>query len=100
MEESTFNRVKGIILELVDDIDESEIANDSHMIDTLGIDSLNLLDILFTVDKKFDIKIPLEEWTTQSNDGEVDTNYYWRLDNFCQRVDELVVEKTRKDQEL
>ena len=56
------------------------------------IDSLDLLDFLYEVDKVFGVRIPLEEWTDKVNEG-ADSDHYFLLTNFCDRVDELVVAK-------
>ena len=45
------------------DIPLENIKPEAHAIDDLGIDSLDFLDIVFALDKKFGIKIPLEAWT-------------------------------------
>jgi len=47
---------------------------DSHAINDLGIDSLDFLDIAFAIDKAFGIKLPLEQWTQEVNDGKATTD--------------------------
>ena len=39
--------------------------------DDLGIDSLDFLDVAFAIDKAFGIKMPLEQWTQEVNEGGV-----------------------------
>ena len=55
------------------DVEEGEgaITPESHAIDDLGIDFLAFLDIAFAIDKAFGIKLPLEQWTQEVNEGEV-----------------------------
>ena len=65
---STFETVAGIISETCD-IPREKITPASHAIDDLGIDSLAFLDIAFAVDKAFGIKLPLEQWTQEVNEG-------------------------------
>ena len=62
---------------------------ESHTIDDLGIDSLDFLDIVFAIDKEFGIKIPLEQWTQEVNEGKVSTEEYFVLKNLCAKIDEL-----------
>ena len=69
------------------------ITPESHTIDDLGIDSLDFLDIVFAIDKAFGIKIPLEQWTQEVNDGKVPTEEYFVLKNLCAKIDELVAAK-------
>jgi acyl carrier protein len=85
---ATFDKVADIIAE-TSEIDRDTITPESHTIDDLGIDSLDFLDIVFAIDKEFGIKIPLEQWTQEVNDGEVSTEEYFVLKNLCAKIDEL-----------
>ena len=89
---ATFERVADIIAETAD-IPRDKITPESHAIDDLGIDSLAFLDIAFAVDKAFGIKLPLEKWTQEVNDGKASTEQYFVLKNLCARIDELVAAK-------
>ena len=66
-----------------------EIAPQSRIERDLGIDSLDFLDIVFAIDKEFGIKIPLEKWTQEVNEGKVSTEEYFVLKNLCAKIDEL-----------
>jgi acyl carrier protein len=90
---STFDTVAGIISETCD-IPREKIKPESHAINDLGIDSLDFLDIAFAIDKAFGIKMPLEQWTQDVNDGKATTDHYFQLNNLCSRIDELVVAKS------
>jgi acyl carrier protein len=85
---STFDRVADIIAE-TSEIDRDQITPESHTIDDLGIDSLDFLDIVFAIDKEFGIKIPLEKWTQQVNEGAATTEEYFVMKNLCAKIDEL-----------
>src|SRR5262249_56996328 len=69
---STFDTVANIISETCD-ISRENIKPESHAINDLGIDSLDFLDIAFAIDKAFAIKLPLERWTQEVNDGTATT---------------------------
>ncbi len=86
---TTFDKVADIISE-TSEIPREEIGLESHTIDDLGIDSLDFLDIVFAVDKEFSIKIPLEAWTQEVNDGKASTEEYFVMKNLCAKIDELV----------
>ena len=73
---ATFDKVADIIAE-TSEIDRETITPESHTIDDLGIDSLDFLDIVFAIDKEFGIKIPLEQWTQEVNEGKVSTEEYF-----------------------
>ena len=89
---STFDTVANIISETCD-IERDKIKPESHAIDDLGIDSLDFLDIAFAIDKAFGIKMPLEQWTQEVNDGKATTEQYFVLGNLCTRIDELIAAK-------
>jgi len=89
---STFETVADIISEICD-IPRENIAPDSHAIDDLGIDSLDFLDVAFAIDKAFDIKMPLEKWIQDVNDGKATTEQYFVMKNLCSRIDELIAAK-------
>jgi acyl carrier protein len=92
MMSSTFEQVATIIAETCD-IPRDTITPESHAIDDLGIDSLDFLDIAFAIDKAFGIKLPLEKWTQEVNDGKATTEQYFVLKNLSARIDELVAAK-------
>ncbi|WP_159586009.1 acyl carrier protein [Chelativorans xinjiangense] len=89
---TTFDKVADIIAE-TSEIDRDKITLESHTIDDLGIDSLDFLDIVFAIDKEFGIKVPLEQWTQEVNDGKVATEEYFVMKNLCAKIDGLVAAK-------
>ena len=90
---TTFDKVADIIAETCD-IPRETITPDSHAIDDLKIDSLDFLDIAFAIDKAFGIKLPLEQWTQEVNEGKVPAEEYFVLKNLCARIDELIAAKS------
>jgi acyl carrier protein len=92
MMSSTYDQIANIIAETCD-IPRDTIKPESHAIDDLGIDSLDFLDIAFAIDKAFGIKMPLEKWTQEVNDGKATTEQYFVLKNLADRIDELVAAK-------
>ena len=89
---STFDRVADNIAE-TSEIDRAQITPESHTIDDLGIDSLDFLDIVFAIDKEFGIKVPLEKWTQEVNDGKAPAEEYFVMKNLCAKIDGLVATK-------
>jgi acyl carrier protein len=89
---STFDTVANIIAETCD-IPRETITPESHSINDLGIDSLDFLDIAFAIDKAFGIKLPLEQWTQEVNEGKTPADHYFVLKNLSSRIDELVTAK-------
>ena len=91
---STFDKVADIIAD-TSEIDRDSITPESHTIDDLGIDSLDFLDIVFAIDKEFGIKVPLEKWTQEVNDGKASTDQYFVMKNLCAKIDDLVAAKAK-----
>jgi acyl carrier protein len=89
---TTYDKVAEIIAETCD-IPPDNIKPESHAIRDLEIDSLDFLDIAFAIDKAFGIKLPLEQWTQEVNDGKASTDQYFVLKNLSARIDELIAAK-------
>ncbi len=89
---STFETVAGIIAD-TSDIERDTITPESHAINDLGIDSLDFLDVAFAIDKSFGIKMPLEQWTAEVNEGKVSSDEYFVIKNLCANIDKLVAAK-------
>ena len=89
---STFETVADINSEICD-IPRENNAPGSHVIDDLGIDSLDFLDVAFAIDQAFGIKMPLEKWVQEINDGKATTEQYFVLEKLCARIDELIAAK-------
>jgi acyl carrier protein len=89
---TTYDKVAEIIAETCD-IPRETIKPESHATKDLEIDSLDFLDIAFAIDKAFGIKLPLEQWTQEVNDGTASTDTYFVLKNLSTRIDELIAAK-------
>jgi acyl carrier protein len=89
---STFDTVANIIAETCD-IERATIQPGSNAFSDLGIDSLDFLDVAFAIDKTFGIKMPIEQWTQEVNDGKAAAEQYFVLKNLCARIDDLVAAK-------
>lgn len=50
-------------------LDEDEVELDARLIDDLGAESLDFLDIVFRLERAFDIKIPRGGVESQARDG-------------------------------
>jgi acyl carrier protein len=89
---ATFDKVADIIAE-ISGIDRATITPQSHAINDLGIDSLDFLDVAFAIDKAFGIKMPLEQWTQEVNEGGKSGDEYFVLTGLCNNIDKLVAAK-------
>ena len=57
---SVEQRVKKIVADILG-IDEEEISRDSLFVDDLGVESLDVVEMIATMEEEFDIEIPDEE---------------------------------------
>jgi acyl carrier protein len=89
---STFDTIAGIIAETCD-IPRDKITPESHAINDLGIDSLDFLDVAFAIDKAFGIKMPLEKWTQEVNEGKASSDQYFVMKDLAANIDRLVAAK-------
>ena len=89
---SAFDRIADIIAE-TGGVPRETITPDSHVIEDLGIDSLDFLDIVFAIDKEFGIKVPVEAWTQEVNAGDAPAGRYFVMKDLAARIEELVAAK-------
>ena len=58
--QEVLQKVKGILTDALG-VDEGEVAEDASLVADLGAESIDFLDIVFRLEKSFDIKIPRGE---------------------------------------
>jgi len=92
MASSAFERIADIIAEN-SEVPRERITPESHVINDLGIDSLDFLDIVFAIDKAFGIKVPVEAWTQEVNAGTAPAEQYFVMRHLAERIEELVAAK-------
>ncbi|GMG83290.1 acyl carrier protein [Paralimibaculum aggregatum] len=88
---STFDRLADIIAENTD-VERDAITMDSHLTEDLGLDSIDMFDVTFAIDKAFDVEVPVEEWAEKVEKGEVPAEHYFLMRNFCARIEELAAQ--------
>lgn len=54
-----FEKVKGIVADQLD-VDEEKVVADASITDDLGADSLDVVDLVMSIEEEFDIEIPDE----------------------------------------
>lgn len=65
-----FDKVKDIIVDQLD-VDEDKITMDSSITEDLGADSLDVVDLIMSLEEEFDIKIPDEEVENVKTVGDI-----------------------------
>jgi acyl carrier protein len=58
---TTFERVKKILVEQLGDISEDEVTPQASIVDDLGADSLDVVEIVMQLEEEFEIEIPDED---------------------------------------
>lgn len=54
-----FDRIKAILCEQLD-VEEDQVTMDANILDDLGADSLDIVDLVMTLEEEFDLEIPDE----------------------------------------
>ena len=55
-----FEKVRELLCEQLE-LDENQVTMDSSIVDDLGADSLDLVDMLMTLEDQFDLEVPDED---------------------------------------
>jgi acyl carrier protein len=90
--QDAYDKIADIIAETAN-VPREKIKPEAHVINDLGIDSLDFLDIVFAIDKAFGIKVPVEAWTEQVNSGKAPAEQFFVMGNLARRIEELVAAK-------
>ena len=65
-----FEQVKKILCDQLD-LDEEQVTEDSEVIDDLGADSLDIVDLVMTLEEEFDTEIPDEDIENRRTVGDI-----------------------------
>ena len=65
-----FEQVKKILCDQLD-LEEEQVNEDSEVIDDLGADSLNIVDLVMTLEEEFDTEIPDEDIENLKTVGDI-----------------------------
>ncbi len=55
-----FEKIRAILCEQLD-LDEANVTMDSNIAEDLGADSLDVVDLIMSIEDEFDIEVPDEE---------------------------------------
>ena len=66
----TFDKIKAILVDQLD-VDEDAVTMDSIITDDLGADSLDVVDMVMTLEEEFDLEIPDEEIENMKTVGDI-----------------------------
>ncbi len=74
-----FDKVKDIIVDQLD-VDEDEVTMEASITEDLGADSLDVVDLIMSLEEEFDIKIPDEEVENVKTVGDI-VKFIEEIDN-------------------
>ncbi len=66
----TFDKVKEIIVDQLD-VDEDKVTMEASIVDDLGADSLDIVDMVMTLEEEFDVKISDDEVENVKTVGDI-----------------------------
>ena len=66
----TFDKVKAILIDQLD-VDEDKVTMDASIFDDLGADSLDVVDLVMSLEEAFDIEIPDDQVENIKTVGDV-----------------------------
>ncbi|MGK0358595.1 MAG: acyl carrier protein [Bradymonadia bacterium] len=73
-QDQVFEKVQAAFIEALD-LDEDEVTADAKIFDDLGAESLDLLEIVFLLERAFDVKIPRGGVQEATQEGLDPTDY-------------------------
>ncbi|MBR1663554.1 MAG: acyl carrier protein [Ruminococcus sp.] len=65
-----FDKVKEIIIDQLD-ADENAVTQDASITDDLGADSLDVVDLVMSIEEEFDIEVPDEDVANMKTVGDI-----------------------------
>ncbi len=65
-----FEKLKGIICEQLD-VEEEKVTMEANILEDLGADSLDVVDLIMSIEDEFDIEVPDEELEAIKTVGDV-----------------------------
>ncbi|UTH76436.1 acyl carrier protein [Chromobacterium sp. IIBBL 290-4] len=70
-------------------VSAQDIEPSLNLFSDLGIDSVDFLDAVYSIDKQFGIRIPIGQWMSAVNEGESGAVDYFVMENFVDAVSRL-----------
>lgn len=68
---TTFEKVRATIIEKLGDLTEEEVTLEASIMDDLGADSLDVVEIMLRLEEEFQVDLPNDEVETIRTVGEV-----------------------------
>jgi acyl carrier protein len=89
--DEVFEETANIIVSICG-VKRSDITPSVNLIQELGVDSLNFMDVTYEIDKRFKIKLPVDKWMVEINSRAATIADYFVMSNLVARVEKLIAE--------
>jgi len=86
---STFDIVADIIVQSCH-IPRETITEDTHLLTDLGIDSLDLLDVVSAIDDAVGVRVPVEQWLHAMHINAAPAGQHFVMRELCTNIDALL----------
>jgi len=86
---SKFDEIADIIVDICD-VDRGLILPETNLIDELEVDSLDFLDVTYDIFKKYDVRLPVEDWMIEINEGTAKLEDFFVMSKLVGHVETLV----------
>jgi len=86
---NTYELVRRVISEECS-VPIDKIFPETNILEDLGIDSLDVLDIVYRIDQDLRIKIPVDQWIDSVNQTRAEAAEYFVVSAFCEKLDALL----------
>ena len=90
--DSVYKTVEAIIIEQCNLAEKgiTEIRPDDNLMADIGIESVDFLVVVFEIEDKFDIKIPMEEWMQKASASGAAAKDNYRMSVFVENIHGLI----------
>jgi acyl carrier protein len=83
------------VLEETCQIDGSAVTPSTNLVEELAIDSVDFLDVVYEIDKKYQINLPVEDWLGAIGGGQATTSDFFVMENFLQKIEAEIARTAR-----
>ncbi|MDG1117961.1 MAG: phosphopantetheine-binding protein [Flavimaricola sp.] len=89
----TYDKIVEIVIK-TSDLDPLSITPASRLVEDLGLDSVDMFDLVFALEQEFDIDLPIEAWGEESDGQEPLQMTDITMQSFGARIELLISQKS------
>ncbi len=92
MNTEIYDTLVNLIDETCEEVELDDIHPEVNLLTELAVDSLSLVEVVFDIDEKYGIKVPLEDWQDGSSLTSKDQSRF-KLCHVVEEIEKLVAAK-------